>query len=67
MSVKIAIAMLTDWPKNLTPVFQLMKSKTKSNNYCTLNMWFYEQVTGILEEFFYWFTVLFAPVVIWWE
>ena len=42
------IAMLTDWPKNLTPVFQLMKSKTKSNNYCTLNMWFYEQVTGIL-------------------
>ena len=58
----IAIAMLTDWPKNLTPVFQLMKCKTKSN--CTLNMWFYEQVTGILLEFFFWFTVLFAPVVI---
>ena len=41
----IAIAMLTDCPKSLTPVFQLMKSKTKSK--CTLNMWFYDQVIGI--------------------
>ena len=43
MSVKrndaIAIAMLTDWPKNLTPVFQLMKRK--NNNYCTLNIKFH--------------------------
>ena len=27
----IAIASLSDWPKNIAPVFQTMKSKTKTN------------------------------------
>ena len=31
----IAIAMLSDWLKRLTPVFQPVKTKTKTNASCT--------------------------------
>jgi len=43
----IAIATLSDWLKNLAPVFQPMRSKTKTNR-CLYGRFFprFEQVSG---------------------
>ena len=60
----ITIATLNDWFKSLAPVFQLIRSKTKTN--WTLCTPFFPgfsklQVTARYSD---WFIVLFAPVVI---
>ena len=60
----IAIATLSDWLKRLAPVFQPMRSTTKTNR--TMYTSFFprlEQVTGNCD----WFIALFAPVVIGWS
>ena len=44
----IAIAMLSDWLKSLAPVFQPMRSKTKTNRSLYARFFpRFEQVTGI--------------------
>ena len=50
-AIAIAIATFSDWPKNLTPVFQPMRSKSKTNR---TFLWFFprfEQVTDNCLEF----------------
>ena len=49
-----AIATLSDWPKNLAPVFQPMRSKTKTKTKCALYARLclrFEQVTSNCLEF----------------
>ena len=58
----IAIATLSDWPKNLAPVFQRMTSKTNRTSYARFFPRF-EQVTVITNSFD-WFIALSALVVI---
>ena len=48
----IAIATLCDWLKNLAPVFQPMKSKTKTNcTFCVLPFPLFEPGRGNFFEF----------------
>ena len=57
----IAIAMLCDWLKNLAPLFQPLRRKTKTNR--TL----YARFFPCFDEIAWnpdWFIALFAPVVI---
>ena len=58
----IVIASLGDWQKNVAPVFQPMRSKTKTN--CTMYM--FSNTLSMLQVFTRnsdWFIVRFAPVV----
>ena len=54
----IAISTLGDWPKNLTLVFQPMRSKTKSNRTRALSK--LQVIAGDSD----WYIALFSPVVI---
>ena len=60
----IAIATLNDWLKRLAPVFQLMRSQTKTNR--TMYAWYSRALSKfqIIARNCDWFIVLFAPVVI---
>ena len=64
---RLQLRRLSDWLKNLAPVFQPVKSKTKTNG--TLYLLFFpriEQIQGFagISD---WFMVLFSPVVIGWR
>ena len=54
----IAIATLSDWFKNLAPVYQPVKKKTKTNR--DLHARFSHGITTNLD----WFIALFVPAVI---
>ena len=60
----IAIAMLSDWLKRLAPVFQPIRSKTKTNR--TMYAWFFPHLSElhVIARNFDWFIALSAPVVI---
>ena len=58
----IAIATLSDWLKRLAPVFQPMKSKTKTSR--TTYARFFPSELQIIARNCGWFIVLFVPVVI---
>ena len=64
-AIAIAIATLSDWLKNLAPIFQPMRtSKTKTNHtLCARFFPRFEQVTGNSRHFD-WFIAPFAPIVI---
>ena len=62
----IVIAKLSDWLQRLAPVFQPMRSKTKTKTNRTMYTGFlpcFEQVTGNCKDCD-WFIGLSAPVVI---
>ena len=65
MTVVIAIAMLSDWLKRVTTVFQPMRSKTKTNRtICTLDLSRALSELHVIAENCDWFIVLSTPVVI---
>ena len=60
----IATATLSDWSKNLAPVYQPMRRKTKTNRYLHTRFFpRFEKLHGIATNLD-WFTVLFATAVI---
>ena len=56
----IAVATLSDWLKRLAPVFQPMRSKTKTNR--TMSRALSE--LKVIARNCHWFIALFAPVMI---
>ena len=62
----IAIATLSDWLKRLAPVFQPMRSKTKTNHAtpCTRDFSRASSELQIIARNSDWFMALFVPVVI---
>ena len=63
-AIAIAIATLIDWLKRLAPVFQPMRSKTKTNRTRTRDFSRALSELQIIARNCDWFIVLFAPVVI---
>ena len=61
----IAITMLSDWLKNLGPVFQPMRSKTKTKTNGTLYAQFFPHVQKVSGNCWNsgWCIATFAPVV----
>ena len=60
----IAIATLSDWLKRLAPVFQPMRSKTKTNHTCTRDFSHASGELQVIARNCDWFMELFVPVVI---
>ena len=64
--IAIAVATLSNWLKRLTPVFQPMRSKIKTNR--TMYAWFFPRLglseLQIIARNCDWFMELFVPVVI---
>ena len=61
----IAIAKLSDWLKRLAPVFQPMRSKTKTNHApCTRDFSRASSELQVIARNCDWFMALSAPVVI---
>ena len=66
----IVIAPFGDWPKNLMPVFQLVRSKSKTNSApctCDFSLALTEAQVPVIARNSDWFIELFAPVVIVWS
>jgi len=60
----IAIATLSDWLKRLAPVFQPMRSKTKTIAPCTRDFSRASSELQVIARNCDWFMSLFVPVVI---
>ena len=60
----IAIATLSDWPKRLAPVFQPMRSKTKTIRTMYTSFFPRFEELQVIARNSDWFIALFAPVVI---
>ena len=61
---KHAIAMLIDWLKNLAPVLQSMKGKSKTNRIFCVRFSRSLNKLQVIARNCDWFIALFAPVVI---
>ena len=60
----IAIATLSDWLKRVAPVFQPMRSKTKTNRTTYARFSRASRELQVIARNFDWFIALFVPVVI---
>ena len=60
----IVIATLNDWLKRLVPVFQPMRSKTRTNRVCMSDFSRTLSKFQIIPRNCDWFITVFAPVVI---
>ena len=65
-AIAIVIATLSNWLKNLAPLFQLMRSKTKTNHTLSCTRDFSRALSKlqVIARNFDWFIALFPPVVI---